>query len=45
MTEAEAKLLGSYTLNLLADYYQMFLQDEAEIGDQPDDWAFHWVRT
>jgi len=39
MSEAEAKLLGSYILNLFADYYQLYLQDEEEVGDQPDDWG------
>ncbi len=31
---------ASYTLHLLADYYQIYLCDEyEEEGDQPDDWG------
>jgi hypothetical protein len=39
MSESEAKLFDSYTLNLFADYYQLNLQDEEVVGDQPDDWG------
>jgi hypothetical protein len=28
-----------YTLNLFADYYQLYLQDEQDTGEQPDDWG------
>jgi hypothetical protein len=39
MAEPEAKPLASYSLTLFADYYQLYLQDEEEVSDQPDDWG------
>ncbi|HEX4204026.1 MAG TPA: hypothetical protein VHZ51_07475 [Ktedonobacteraceae bacterium] len=39
MSEPEAKLLVSYTHTLFADYYQLYLQDDEEVSDQPDDWG------
>ena len=39
MPKQEAKPRITFTLNLFADYYQVYLQDELETGEQPDDWG------
>jgi hypothetical protein len=39
MSEAEPKPYISCSLNLFADYYQFYLQDELADADPPDDWS------
>jgi hypothetical protein len=39
MPDPEVQPLGSYALDLFADYYQFYLRDEKETEDQPDDWG------
>ncbi len=39
MPEQAANPHLPYTLNLFADYYQLYLKDEQDTGEQPDDWG------
>ncbi|QBD76953.1 hypothetical protein EPA93_13445 [Ktedonosporobacter rubrisoli] len=39
MSEAKARKLASYSLNLCADYYQIHIEDEEFDDDFPDDWG------
>lgn len=39
MSEPEAKPRISYTLDLFADYHQVYLQDEQAEANTPDDWG------
>jgi hypothetical protein len=43
MSEPVAKPLASYTLTLFADYYQLYLLDEEQEDEQPDDWGHQLV--
>jgi hypothetical protein len=39
MSEPKMKPSFSYTLNLFADYHQLYLQDEQADTDTPEDWG------
>ncbi len=39
MPEQAANPHLPYTFNLFADYYQLYLQDEQDTSEQPDDWG------
>jgi len=45
MSQSESRPRLSYKLNLFADYYQFYLQDEQASGEPSSDWGDQLVTT